>query len=121
MDAIAGGWRAAPGLDDTDPELIEALYRLGEKFGPMGVRRTLDEMYPVVDLKAVYNEYVPAEERKNFIEVLPIEAVIIDGFAINGDQFEMGSLQHDVNMGTVSVKFIGVRKLEIIYKHMLEG
>ena len=62
----------------------------------------------------------PEEERKTFSEVLPIEAVIIDGLTIDGNQFEMGSLQHDVNMGTVSIKFIGVRKLETIYKHMLE-
>jgi hypothetical protein len=54
-------------------------------------------------------------------DALPIQHIVIDGWVIQGDQFAMGSLQHDVNMGTVSITFVGVRHLETVYKHMLQG
>ena len=115
-----------PELEDIDPHLVSTLRHLTDRYGPLGVRRTLDRLFPIVDLKAIYNDYVPPEQRLTFTEVLPIDHVVIahgsgDILTINGGQFAMGSLQHDVNMGTVSITFLGVRILKTVYKHMLEG
>ncbi len=139
-------WRRMVNVIDLDGDLITALGDLTDRYGVAGVRKAMGILWPLepVELRpkrqtieagyaeggifsessrdpADVHEYAPAEEHNTFSEVLPIEAVIIDGLTIEGNQFEMGSLQHDVNMGAVSIKFIGVRKLETIYKHGLMG
>jgi hypothetical protein len=45
----------------------------------------------------------------------PIHHIRVNGVRIDGDQFEMGSLSHDVATGTVDITFCNVHTLEIIY------
>lgn len=52
---------------------------------------------------------------------MPIDRIAIDGHVIHGTEFEMGSLRHDVDHGTVALTFCDVRVLEILYAHMLNG
>lgn len=53
--------------------------------------------------------------------MLPIDHIVVDNITIPSNVLEAGSISHDVEEGTVSLTFLGVRKLEIVYVYMLEG
>lgn len=48
-------------------------------------------------------------------EFLPLMSLRIDGVDIPTDRIEGGAIFHDIDNGTVSVTFVGVRTVETVY------
>jgi hypothetical protein len=113
---------------DVDPDLIRGLKELTDRYGPLGVRRTLDDIhgpFPAEHDTGPSGSAPPTPSPPSSTSgPMPIDHVVIrDGLdqshIIEGSQFAQGGLKHDVDQGAVTVTFVNVRSLEVIYKHML--
>lgn len=51
----------------------------------------------------------------------PIEHIVINqGHPISGEEFAMGSLRHDVDTGEVTITYVNVHTLQVVYKDQVQ-